>query len=165
MFAKSGQCRDMPYLIDGHNLIASLPDIDLADPHDEAKLVNKLRGFVAKTRRKCTVIFDCGIPGGFSPMSNRSVSVIFAAAQHSNADRVLKLHILRTRDPGNWTLVSSDEAVLDKARTYKMKWMTSAEFAEKMQGDQAEDDLAGEEIDVRLTSEEVDEWLDIFGEN
>ena len=155
----------MPYLIDGHNLIASLPDIDLADPDDEAKLVTKLRGFVAKTRRKCTVIFDCGIPGGFSSMSNKSVSVIFAAAQHSNADRVLKLHIMRAKDPGNWTVISSDEAVLDQARTYKMRWMTSAEFAEKLQGDQIEEDTAGEEIDVRLSPEEVDEWLDIFGED
>ena len=155
----------MPYLIDGHNLIASLPDIDLADPDDEAKLVIKLRGFVAKTRRRCTVVFDSGIPGGFSSMSNRSVSVIFAAAQHSNADRVLKLHIMRTKDPGNWTVVSSDEAVLDQARTYKMRWMTSTEFAEKLQGDQGEEDTAGEEIDVRLSAEEVDEWLDIFGED
>ncbi len=155
----------MPYLIDGHNLIASLPDIDLADPDDEAKLVTKLRGFVAKTRRKCTVIFDSGIPGGFSSMSNKSVSVIFASAQHSNADRVLKLHIMRVKDPGNWTVISSDEAVLDQARTYKMRWMTSAEFAEKLAGDQTEDDTAGEEIDVRLSPEEVDEWLDIFSDD
>ena len=155
----------MPYLIDGHNLIARLPDIDLADPNDEAKLVIKLRGFVARTRRKCTVVFDGGIPGGFSSMSNRSVSVIFAAAQQSNADRVLKLRILRAKDPGNWTVVSSDEAVLDQARTYKMKWMSSTEFAEKMQGDQGEEDSAGEEIDVRLSPEEVEEWLDIFGDD
>ena len=35
----------MPYLIDGHNLIACLPDISLDDPNDEAQLVNKLKGF------------------------------------------------------------------------------------------------------------------------
>ena len=42
----------MPYLIDGHNLIAKLPDIDIADPNDEAKLVTRLRGFAAKTSKQ-----------------------------------------------------------------------------------------------------------------
>ncbi len=156
----------MPYLIDGHNLIAKLPDIDLADPDDEAKLVTRLKGFVARRRGRtqCTVIFDCGIPGGFSSMSNRSVKVFFAAAQHMDADRLLKLRILRTKDPGNWTVVSSDEAVLDCARTYKMRWLTSTEFVEKLQGEAPEEDSPGEEINVQLSSDEVDEWLGIFGE-
>ena len=34
----------MPYIIDGHNLIHYLDDIQLDDPHDEAKLALKLRG-------------------------------------------------------------------------------------------------------------------------
>ena len=153
----------MPYLIDGHNLIASLPDIDLADPHDEAKLVTKLRGFVAKTRKRCTVVFDGGIPGGYSAMSNKSVEVIFAAAQHSNADRVLKLRIMRATDRQSWTVVSSDEAVLDKARAYKLKWLTAAEFAEKLAGDEPEVDAPGEEIDVALSEAEVDAWMNLFG--
>ena len=54
----------MPYLIDGHNLIACLPDIDLDDPNDEARLVNRLKGFAAKARSKCIVVFDHGLPGG-----------------------------------------------------------------------------------------------------
>ena len=109
----------MPYLIDGHNLIASLPDIDLADPDDEAKLVQKLRGFVARQRNKCTVIFDGGLPGGFSAMSNASVKVIFAASQHSNADSLLKRRISKIPDTRNWTLVSSDNELRDFARRAK----------------------------------------------
>ena len=56
----------MPFLIDGHNVIAALPDIDLEDPHDEAKLVLKLRAWTGQARRKAIVIFDGGIPGGYS---------------------------------------------------------------------------------------------------
>lgn len=33
----------MNYLIDGHNLIARTPGLSLADPDDEAKLVQLLR--------------------------------------------------------------------------------------------------------------------------
>ncbi|MCY4538760.1 MAG: NYN domain-containing protein [Chloroflexi bacterium] len=155
----------MPYLIDGHNLIARLPDIDLADPNDEAKLVNKLKGLVAKKRGRmqCTVIFDCGLPGGYSAMSTKSVQVIFAAMQVSDADSLLKLHIRRARDPKNWTVVSSDQAVLDCARAHKMKWLTSAEFVDKMAGESPAEDAPGEEVDIQITEEEVEKWMDLFG--
>jgi len=33
----------MPYLIDGHNLIAQMPGFSLSDPDDEARLVLRLR--------------------------------------------------------------------------------------------------------------------------
>ena len=70
----------MPFLIDGHNVIAALPDIDLEDPHDEAKLVLKLRAWTGRERRKAIVVFDGGIPGGYSrTLSTVSVRVVFAA--------------------------------------------------------------------------------------
>lgn len=155
----------MPYLIDGHNLIASLPDIDLSDPNDEAKLVLKLRGLVAKRRGRmqCTVIFDHGLPGGYSQMSTKSVKVQFAAAHHSDADHMLKNHIRRAKDPKNWTVVSSDQAVLDCARTYKMRWMSSAEFAEKFTEETLPEEAPGEDVHIQITEAEVDEWLDLFG--
>ena len=157
----------MPYLIDGHNLIARLPDIDLSDPNDEAKLVTKLKGLVAKKRGRmqCTVIFDCGLPGGYSAMSTSSVKVIFAAMHHSDADSVIKLRIRRTKDPKNWTVVSSDQAVLDCARAYKMKWLTSAEFVERLERARPIEDSPGEEVDIQMSDEEVDEWMDLFGDD
>ena len=155
----------MPFLIDGHNLIAAMPDIDLADPHDEAKLVTRLKGFVARSSRRCTVIFDGGIPGGSSLMSTKSVTVIFAAARRDNADRLLKLHIRRLPDPRNWTVVSSDQAVLDAARMRKTRWLTSAEFAEMLAGDAADDAPGpGEEINPHVSPAEVDELLNLFGD-
>ena len=155
----------MPYLIDGHNLIAKMPGIDLSDPNDEAKLVIKLKGLVAKRRGRmqCTVIFDCGIPGGYSSMSTKSVQVIFAAMRHTDADRLLKLHIRRAKDPHNWTVVTSDQAVLDCARTHKMRWMTSGEFVDKLINASPEEDARGEEVDIQISATEVDEWLDLFG--
>ena len=153
----------MPYLIDGHNLIARLPDIDLDDPDDEAKLVLKLRGFAAKQGKKCTVIFDGGLPGGYSSMSNRAVKVIFASAFHTNADSLLKRRIRKTRDAANWTLVSSDNEVLDCARSHRMKRMTSSEFLQQLQRKPRKQDRRGEAIQVQVSKDEVDEWLDIFG--
>ena len=154
----------MPYLIDGHNLIARLPDIDLGDPDDEAKLVIKLRGFVAMNRKKCTVIFDGGIPGGYSMMSNKSVEVIFASASHTNADDLLRERIRKIADARNWTIVSSDQEILDFARRYKMQVQTSAEFVQYLQRNPRIQDSRGEATHVQVSKDEVDEWLDIFGD-
>ena len=153
----------MPYLIDGHNLIACLPDIDLEDPDDEAKLVTKLRGFAAGQGKKCTVIFDGGLPGGHSSMANKAVKVIFASAAHSDADSLIKQRIRKTRDAANWTLVSSDNGVLDCARRHKMKWMRSDEFARRLQRQSRRQDRRGEDEQAQISPDEVDEWLDIFG--
>jgi predicted RNA-binding protein with PIN domain len=156
----------MPFLIDGHNLIACLPDISLDDPNDEARLVNKLRSFVAGGGKKCTVVFDGGIPGGQSAMSNNSVKVTFAAAEHSNADVIIKRRIKRARDATFWTVVTSDLEVLSFARRHGLKCMRSADFARLLRSNQSHgaggSDL-GEEIDPRISDDELDDWLNMFG--
>ena len=42
----------MNYLIDGHNLIARMQTMSLADPDDEAKLVLRLRRWTAASRKR-----------------------------------------------------------------------------------------------------------------
>jgi predicted RNA-binding protein with PIN domain len=89
----------MRYLIDGHNVIAQLPGININDPDDEAQLVMKLRGFCARTGKQVTVIFDGGIPGGFSPnLSNSQVTVRFASAEQTTADQILLNMIRRIKN-------------------------------------------------------------------
>lgn len=153
----------MPYLIDGHNLIGVLPDIDIQDPDDEAKLVIKLKGFVARKRAQCTVIFDGGLPGGASRMSSRSVKVIFASAQHSNADTLLKRRIDNTRDVSGWTVVSSDRDVVNHARSRRMRHMTAHEFARELQRPAAPAEAVDEEEKPAPSQADVDEFMGIFG--
>ncbi len=153
----------MPYLIDGHNLIACLPDINLDDPNDEARLVNKLKGFAAKARSKCVVVFDHGLPGGDSALSTRGVQVRFAAAHHSSADDLLKRRINNIDDAANWTLVTSDREVLNYARGRHMKRMTSIQFAQLLQSSKPVRENRGEEIHPTVSDEEIDELFRAFG--
>ena len=152
----------MPYLIDGHNLIGQLSDISLDDSNDEALLVQKLIGFCARTGKTCVVVFDYGLPGGKSRMSTRAVQVVFAS-QRSNADRVMLERIGKIKDPRNWTVVSSDNEVIETAKLRKMQTMTSPVFADLLAAPPKKVIDAGEQVDVALSSEEVDEWLDFFG--
>lgn len=153
----------MPFLIDGHNLIACLPDISLDDPDDEAKLVLKLRSFVAGGGKSCSVVFDGGIPGGKSAMSNKAVKVAFAAAEHSNADAIIKSRIRRSGDRKYWTVVTSDLELLNFARRHGMKRMTSAEFARRLQSPERGAESRGEEIHPIVSAEEIEELYAAFG--
>lgn len=153
----------MGYLIDGHNLIGQLPDLSLADPNDEARLVQKLRGFAARTRKRCVVIFDQGLPGGRSSMSSHSVQVVFAAAHHSTADRILSERIRHERDATRWTVISSDRDVLETARRHGMQSMRASQFARMLETPPTQRPGPDEAADPRLTDEEVEEWLRLFG--
>jgi hypothetical protein len=150
----------MPYLIDGHNLIGQLPDISLEDPNDEAKLVQKLVGFAARSRSQCVVVFDQGLPGGQSSMSTHSVRVIFASSQHSTADKVMIERINNTQDVAEWTVVSSDQAVVDTARRRGMKILRAPEFTRLLNRPRGKQD---ESVEVYPSAEEVEEWLKLFG--
>ncbi len=151
----------MPYLIDGHNVIAALPDIDLTEEHDEAKLVLKLRAWAGRERRKAIVVFDGGIPGGYAPaLSTPDIQVVFAARFHTNADRVIRARLRKLRDAGNWTVVSSDREVLAGAEDVGARTLTAQEFAERL--NQLPD--AWKEKPDAISAAEVADWLAVFPE-
>lgn len=151
----------MPYLIDGHNLIGQLPDISLDEPDDEARLVQKLAGFAARTGKRCVVVFDAGLPGGQSRMSTRAVQVVFAS-HRSSADRVMLERLRKIPDPLNWTVVSSDNEVLAAARARRMHILRSPEFAALLEAAPPAKPDPGEANDVQLSPQEVEEWLNLF---
>jgi len=149
----------MPLLIDGHNLIGRLPDIRLDDPDDEAKLVARLRTYSARTGKRMTVVFDHGLPGGHSRgLSGGGVKVVFAAADRS-ADGILRERMRRARDPRGLTVVTSDREVQAAAEARGVRVVRSDEFAAQLSAPQT----APAEKDVRLSTEEVEEWLKVFG--
>lgn len=163
--AKKTEAKHLRYLIDGHNLIAQLPDIDLDDPHDEAKLVFKLRSFTARTGKKVTVVFDGGLPGGVSKtLSTSKVTACFAAAEHRTADQVLVRMIRKVKNPQGYCLVSSDREIVDVAQGLGMDYLSTPDFARQLTPEAASSELDTPEKDEnpQLSPQEVDEWLAIF---
>jgi len=154
----------MSYLIDGHNLIGQLPDLALDDPDDEAKLVQRLIGWCARTRHQCVVVFDAGLPGGTSRMSTKMVRVVFAS-HTSSADKVIIDRIYKEKNPKNWVVVSSDNGVLDIAKRQGMQILKSSEFARILERPVPIRPDAGEAIHVNLSDDEVEEWLKLFGDD
>jgi uncharacterized protein len=129
----------MHFLIDGHNLIAKMPDISLSDPDDEAQLILRLRSWVAASRkRRVTVYFDGGLPGGREPhLSGARLEVVFAAGGRP-ADDMLIRHIQRVKNPPEYTLVSSDRAIIAAAEKRRMPFLLAQDFAPELAVDEPE---------------------------
>ncbi|MBN1887070.1 MAG: NYN domain-containing protein [Thermoflexales bacterium] len=151
----------MTILIDGHNLIAHMPGISLQDPDDESRLVLRLRAYNARTRKKITVVFDHGIPGGWSrELSTGPVEVVFAGS-HTNADRIIIERIRAAKTPPGLLVVSSDREVRQAAEGRGARVTSATEFAARLLSPPAPRQ-AGEADDVRLSPAEVQEWLNLF---
>ena len=164
----------MPYLIDGHNLIGQLPDIDLSDPDDEVKLVLKLRRYAGRVRQKITVVFDGGLEAGIEKrLSTPSVQVRFAA-ERSSADNVIRDIIYKTKNPAGWIVVSSDLAIRNIAHQKRMQMMRADEFAKTLHSTlpsskkrkfRKASESSSKKTNPQLSKSEIDEWLDLFGQN
>jgi predicted RNA-binding protein with PIN domain len=152
----------MQLLIDGHNLIGAnvFADIRLADEDDEAKLVARLRVWRSRVKGKITVVFDRGISGGRDPkMSGAGVEVIFAT-DPAEADDLIRRRL--RQHPKGLTLVTNDDALVREAGVRKVPVWRAAEFVERMTLQGVHVPEAGTESDVRLSEEEVKEWLELF---
>ena len=164
----------MQYLIDGHNLIAKIPDIFLEDPNDEAKLVIRLRRWTAAgNKRKISLFFDGGLPGGQEPyLSSPSVNVIFATVG-TTADELMINRIKRLQNPTEYTLVSSDREVKRAAAMRKIQTISASAFASELiqetgqnfSGRNDSNETEDAKRESRLNDQEVAEWLEIFDDN
>lgn len=157
----------MHYLIDGHNLIAKLPDVSLDDPNDEIELILRLKGWAAASpKRKITVFFDGGLPGGVAHrLSSSDIRVIFAP-EGKTADSLIIKRIRAIKNPPEYRLVTSDRQIIRVAQQRRMPHLLAETFATKLRVDQQNRQALppSPEIDEPpLTESEIAEWLELFG--
>lgn len=155
----------MPYLVDGHNLIPKIAGLSLAEIDDEQRLIEMLQEFCRVQRRELEVFFDNAPPGGMPVRSFGLVTAHFVR-RGITADQAIARRLNRLkRAARNWTVVSSDHAVQREARTHGARWLSAEEFSRiliRALDESAKD--PGSRPDPGLPPEEVDRWLDIFGE-
>ncbi|MBK6326458.1 MAG: NYN domain-containing protein [Chloroflexi bacterium] len=165
----------MHYIIDGHNLIGKMPDISLEDPDDEMRLVLRLKSWLAESKqRQVTLFFDGGVPGGhLNRLSSRNLQVIFAPSGQT-ADSLIMRHLKKLKNPGGYTLVTSDREIMRAAQALRIRFLQSEQFIERMGFVFAEPKKEKDEerplpvppekpADPKLNDAEVQEWLDLFG--
>ncbi len=147
----------MPYIIDGHNLIAAMPGIDLEEARDERALLEQLQAFSQRQGRTLHVYFDRGHAGGRNQFRLGRLHVRFSVPPRSADDAIRsKLRSIGSEAP-NWVIVSSDREIRDQARRAGARSMTSTAFSQKLQP-QEQVEPTDEKPSYRLTDEEIEAW-------
>jgi predicted RNA-binding protein with PIN domain len=156
----------MPFIIDGHNLLWSIQEVD-----EELRLIsdvqmcNIVSEYLKLTGENGEIIFDgTGPPdkNGFDNIINLDV---FFAGLGSNADTVIENKIRASTAPRRLTVVSSDRRLRDAARARKAKTVKSQVFWNDIQKQLKRKKTTKEPPEKRrgLTESEAKQWLEFFG--
>ncbi len=153
----------MPYLIDGHNLIPKTPGLSLSAVDDEIQLVELVRSFCLKRRKKAEVFFDKA-PAGEARQQNFGPVTAHFIRQGRTADDAIRDWLAKLgRNARNWSVVTSDHAVQAAAREVHAQVISSESFAQELLHEvrnAAVGAKAGETEPIR--EEEVEYWLNRF---
>jgi hypothetical protein len=110
-----------------------------------------------------TVIFDNGMPGGLSRLSNSNVSVIFAP-HRVTADTLIIRRIRTLSDVTGIAIITSDRVIIAEAERRKVAVIRSPEFVLALNAPtRARLNIdAGEDANPVITAAEVAYWLEQF---
>ena len=155
----------MHWLIDGHNLIGQMPNLQLSDPNDEAKLLEYLRRYRARTGHRLTVIFDAGETYHPAETKKRGGITVQFAPHGKTADRIIMQRVHKVKNPQAVGVISSDHAVQQAATQAGVRAISAREFSQQLlqletgTGLQEHEDA---QTNIHLSADEVEEWLALF---
>lgn len=150
----------MPYIIDGHNLIGKIPGLRLDDLDDEQELIQLLQDFCTQSGKEAEVYFDRSASGHARASVHGRVTARFVRSGET-ADQAVARHLKRLgNSASNWTVVSSDHEVQNAAKRARARVIPSGEFSQELASGPAGE---GSGESPKMSADEVDEWLDLFG--
>lgn len=151
----------MPYIIDGHNLIGSIPGINLSDPDDEQQLIGQLLTYFARIGKQATLYFDRRAPGEEKERRLGNLHIRFITLPQTADDAIRKhLHNLRGR-ARNYTVVSSDHQIQQAARLSGARVLDSQRFVRLLFSRQTAPD-EDEKTEKILSELEIQHWEMLF---
>ena len=151
----------MPYLIDGHNLIGKIPGLRLDEMDDELALIELLQTFCQLTGKNADVYFDRSASGHARASVHGRVTARFVRSGET-ADQAIARHLKRLGNAAsNWTVITSDRQVQNAAKSARARLISSEDFRRELL---AENSSPGAKETPQISSTEVDEWLELFGD-
>jgi predicted RNA-binding protein with PIN domain len=151
----------MPYLIDGHNLIPKL-GLRLDSMDDEMELIVILQEFCRLEHKQVEVYFD-GAPTPHAGTRKLGTVTAHFVPLGTTADNAIRKRLKKMgKSAKNWAIVTSDRQVQTEARAARAEIISSDAFAKQLK--QARDSAPKPSNDRKLSSQEVDDWLNFFRE-
>ncbi len=157
----------MALLIDGHNVIGTglIVGVSLADQGDEIALVRLLRRYRGRLHENITVVFDSGMPAGYSrELSGGGVEVLFSRGRGEEADDIIIRRIRRAAHPATLKIVSSDGRIVQAAEARGCQVMRSEAFAASLQQPLPALGPTARREKPLPNEKDVEEWLLLFSE-
>jgi predicted RNA-binding protein with PIN domain len=153
----------MPYIIDGHNLIAAIPGISLHDPEDERALLALLQPLAAREAKMIFIYFDEGQTGGGNNFRIGRIQVRFIIPPRT-ADQAILAHLDQIgSEAPNWVIVSSDREIQRRALRLGARILSSEDFFNQKL-EQSDQPSAVEKPHQQLSDDELDAWEALFNE-
>jgi predicted RNA-binding protein with PIN domain len=155
----------MSIIVDGYNYIGRSQQLRLDDPKARDTIISLFGQYCRKTRKSLTIIFD----GTYSVnLANRKrqhgrVKVIYTSPVSSADDLIKKM--IREQPPQQRKgalIVTSDEDIIQCAKDHCVAWVRSEDFEQTVHRNLAVLPKI-DRTNIRLSPEEVQKWLEIFG--
>jgi hypothetical protein len=130
----------MSLIIDGHNLIGILPDIQLDQPDDERRLLERLRAYRAWSGgRSLIVFFDSSpsrgpgqaLPSPSSDLSSPGIQVRFAEPGQTADDAIVE-YLHGRAQPGQYAVVTNDQGLSRRVRDAGASVLSGSDFAVRL---------------------------------
>ncbi len=150
----------MPYLVDGNNLahVLGLASGGVADREACATLVGR---FCRSQGAQATIVFDGPAPAGSAATRSGSrLRVIFGEGK--SADEILLRFLAASKTPRDFTLVTSDKSLGDKARHRGASLERAHEFAQRLRRHTSSVSSPSEKPGRPESRDEIEAWLAIF---
>lgn len=155
----------MSIIVDGYNYIGHSRELELQDPGARDQVIYLMGQYCARVKKSLTLIFDGNY---FVHLANRKrrydrVTVIYTSPIYS-ADEAIKKMIKsqEVRRRKSMLVVSSDQEILQYAQAHGTQVIKSEAFERQVYETLAEK-KGIDRVHIRISAEEVKEWLDIFG--
>jgi len=149
---------NMPYLIDGHNLIGKMPDVSLDDIDDEAFLIDTLENHFRRVRKNAIVFFDRGNIGDSQDNHHSAFLRVRFIRPPQTADQAMIQELFKLKgEARNYTVVSSDRWIIEQAQKTGVKVITSEEFSKILHESYSSPQNHPENHD-----NDMDFWMNLF---
>ncbi len=156
------------YLIDGYNLIHSVPHfrnwLDSGLEPARNHLIHFLKSYLSARRVYITIVFD-GDEVGYvepQPTSVHWLKIIFSKSPEK-ADPIIKRIIQKTKNKKSLTLVSADHELINYGNQSGVQVLSPEEFYERTSKHPNQTQV-DQKFNTHISEAEIDEWLKLFGE-
>ncbi len=151
----------MPYLVDGNNLAHAL-GLSSSGLADRDACLQTVAAFCRSRGAQATVVFDGPPQDGAKASSHlHRVRVVFSEAR--SADEIILGLLKDSRSPRDFTLVTSDKSLGDRARRLGVTVERCHEFARRLDRKPERPGERSEKPAGKETPEQIEAWLAVFG--